>query len=282
MDILQKFFERNDLRFGELCDRCYRLWYKHKRTKPSPNGGNKEGGKSSTSTANSPSKMQQQHESFHGKQSDSAQTSEEEDDTPVDDSSADEDNMQVADDEQQQRTSPVKKQQIQQQHTPQLVKIFQQQNALQQQKYLTRPSKIEKYVVADFSNCMRALAALAKPARKSRRKNTPVRSAPRVDSMHELVYGYGATSSTLARIVLLREEQQEFLLSLCGKSVEPALAQQQSKNKLVEQENALPVHEETRHEDITMATGNSAAEREGNFFAQMIQAASTKIAVQSS
>lgn len=32
IDLLRVFFKR-ELGFGELCDRCYRLWYKHKRTK---------------------------------------------------------------------------------------------------------------------------------------------------------------------------------------------------------------------------------------------------------
>ncbi|KAL0484125.1 hypothetical protein AKO1_004925 [Acrasis kona] len=32
VDVLRSFFKR-DLDFGELCDRCYRLWYKHKRAK---------------------------------------------------------------------------------------------------------------------------------------------------------------------------------------------------------------------------------------------------------
>ncbi|KAL9645505.1 hypothetical protein ABK040_000570 [Willaertia magna] len=37
-DLLCGFFER-ELNFGELCDRCYRLWYKHKRQKEDDENG---------------------------------------------------------------------------------------------------------------------------------------------------------------------------------------------------------------------------------------------------
>jgi hypothetical protein len=42
IEVLRVFFKR-ELDFGELCDRCYRLWYKHKRTKKETPTSSKDG-----------------------------------------------------------------------------------------------------------------------------------------------------------------------------------------------------------------------------------------------